>query len=500
MTRPIPLHPVLLATFPVLYLLAQNVDEASIREALPSLGLVLAMVAAVWLVLTPLLHDARRSGLIVSVAVVLTFAYGYVVAAVAGLGLVGRHRFVLPVWLLLGTVLVVLVVRLRGRGMAAATRWLNAVAVILVVLNAAPVVAARLGGGDVDRAVEQIRSMASPRSSAQAGPDIYYLVFDRYGGPTALEEVFGFDNGAFWDALETRGFFVASEGRANYPTTVLSLASSLNMAYLDPLSRAMGPRATDLEPLAGLIRDRAVGRFLTDRGYDYVHVGSWWEPTSRSPIADRNVRFGGLSEFAQTLLDTTAVAPVVHRFAPTLEIRRREYERVRFQFDQVEAVRGNPSPTFVFAHILVPHGPYVFAADGSFVPSVRGIPRSRRYLEQLAYVNERILRLVDRLLDVPPGREPVIILQADEGPFNGPGNWRKASAADVRRKFSILSAYRLPGSTEPGLRTDLTPVNSFRVVLNRYLGTDLPLLPDRSFAPVSTRDFYTFIDVTDRGG
>jgi len=49
----------------------------------------------------------------------------------------------------------------------------------------------------------------------------------------------------------------------------------------------------------------------------------------------------------------------------------------------------------------------------------------------------------------------------------------------------ILNAYALPGvDPAQALYPSISPVNSFRVVLNRYFGTDLPLLEDRSyFAP-----------------
>ena len=62
--------------------------------------------------------------------------------------------------------------------------------------------------------------------------------------------------------------------------------------------------------------------------------------------------------------------------------------------------------------------------------------------------------------------------------------------------MSILNAYYFPGGRYEGLYQEISPVNSFRVVLNTFFGAKLPLLPDRSFFSTWT-DPYRFIDVTD---
>jgi hypothetical protein len=179
-----------------------------------------------------------------------------------------------------------------------------------------------------------------------------------------------------------------------------------------------------------------------------------------------------------------------------------------FEFRVLERQAAEQGPKFVFAHFLVPHPPYVFRSDGSFVPDEPLEVGDERegYLRQMEYTNERILGVVDRLLARPADERPVIILQADEGPFpirydanEWHFDWHGATTAELAEKFGILNAYHLPGvdAEEAGLYPSITPVNSFRVVLNAYFGTDLPLLPDRIFAHRSQQRFYDFFEVTD---
>jgi hypothetical protein len=158
-------------------------------------------------------------------------------------------------------------------------------------------------------------------------------------------------------------------------------------------------------------------------------------------------------------------------------------------------------PTFVFAHFLTPHPDYIFKRDGSFLESAQAVqtPLKTRYIDQLVATNIMVRSLIDALLaesDTPP----IVILQADEGPYAGAGDgWAggaKATDAELREKMGILNAYYLPGVSDSGLYESVTPVNSFRWVFNLYFDADLDLLPNRDYVYLGSP--YDFVDVTDR--
>ena len=55
----------------------------------------------------------------------------------------------------------------------------------------------------------------------------------------------------------------------------------------------------------------------------------------------------------------------------------------------------------------------------------------------------------------------------------------------VEDRMKILNAYYLPEGGGEEIYSEISPVNTFRVVLNMYFGGNLPLLEDRSyFSPV----------------
>ena len=67
-------------------------------------------------------------------------------------------------------------------------------------------------------------------------PDIYYIIFDAYASTSTLKEVYNYDNQNFNDFLTAKGFYVTSKSQTNYPLSFLSLASSLNMKYINYLT------------------------------------------------------------------------------------------------------------------------------------------------------------------------------------------------------------------------------------------------------------------------
>ncbi|KPL22681.1 MAG: hypothetical protein AMJ75_07635 [Phycisphaerae bacterium SM1_79] len=125
-------------------------------------------------------------------------------------------------------------------------------------------------------------------------------------------------------------------------------------------------------------------------------------------------------------------------------------------------------------------------------------------MDRIVFTNRKLQELIDTLLSSsqPP---PIIIVQADEGPYpqglevgSKPFNWQTASNAQLREKMGILNAYYLPDVNKDILYESITPVNSFRIVFNLYFGTDLGLLPDESYVFTDTGHIYKFINVTDK--
>jgi hypothetical protein len=109
------------------------------------------------------------------------------------------------------------------------------------------------------------------------------------------------------------------------------------------------------------------------------------------------------------------------------------------------------------------------------------------------------------LLALPEDERPIIILQADEGPYPRAivrdvvgFDWDSATDEDLVTKFGILSAWLLPGPEgEPPLRSDLSAINTYPELLRRYFGAQIADAPDRTY--LSPKDEpYHLEDITER--
>ncbi len=339
-------------------------------------------------------------------------------------------------------------------------------------------------------------------------PDIYYIILDGYGRGDMLKELHGFDNSQFLLQLEDRGFFIPAQSQSNYPRTLLSLASSLNMKYLDSTSDVLG-KAENWWLLEPYMKNSAVRSIVEQAGYTTVFLASGWDYTD---IRDGDYYFSPypifLNDFEESLILRTNLEPITHITSriisfPSYETHRRT---ILYQFQQLVETSQLKSPKFVFAHILSPHPPFVFDASGEPIDPVYGytlmdtkelfgdIPQYQEsYIEQLIYTNQLVLEMIDGILSnsITP---PVIILQAD----HGPGILFEYDDQDyscLYERYSILNAYLFPSPGIDSIPSNISPVNTFRLVFNQYLGQDYPLLPEKrvfSFAPA----IYQYQDVT----
>jgi hypothetical protein len=70
------------------------------------------------------------------------------------------------------------------------------------------------------------------------------------------------------------------------------------------------------------------------------------------------------------------------------------------------------------------------------------------------------------------------VIQGDHG-WTFPSEEKKLSVSEFYAcRYGILNAYYLPNGGEKILYKGITPVNSFRMILNYYFGTQLERLPD----------------------
>ena len=490
-------YPFLFALFPALFLFTHNIEEVSFDVLIVPVILTLALTGVVWTIGRVVIKDALKSSLLTFVFIFMFFSYGRLSSLVKTLveKLNVSEVVILFLWVVLFGLLAYLILKTK-KSLVALTSFLNIFIAVLLLFSLLQIILFIASSLNSPRLKTQIPdSLANPGTSARASdlPDIYYLIFDRYANENILKDYYHYDNSDLFRFLEDQGFYDASKSRCNYFSTHLSLASSLNMEYLTDLL-AKGPLKTRV--VYRLLQDFKVRRLLKSLGYKHFHFGSWYEGTRVNRYADLNFRQKGLIPLSQDFLQNFLEATVLVHFIKDKLVAQNERLLNLQKFKELAELPGLPGPKFVFLHMLLPHHPFYFNADGQ--PNrdkTTSNNQDRQYLSQLEFTNAKIKELVGALLS-KSRRPPIIILQSDEGPAEEEKPTRKMlrmtdqdrAVIRLRIRCSILNAYYLPGvDANRVLYPTISPVNTFRVIFNLYFGTQFPLLKDETFRPVSDK-------------
>ncbi|HEB12089.1 MAG TPA: hypothetical protein ENI11_00215 [Actinobacteria bacterium] len=178
-------------------------------------------------------------------------------------------------------------------------------------------------------------------------------------------------------------------------------------------------------------------------------------------------------------------------------------EHILNTFAKLGEIPETRGPKFVFAHMITPHPPYLFDESGKSVPETElkmsGDVWTKRelYIDQLIFINKKVKLLVDEILsksEIPP----IIVLQADHGSasiLDGKSGWENPSSDGIKERMRILNAYYLPEGGDRLVYDSITPVNTFRAILNHYFKTNYELLGDKSYFSTYERP-YDFSNVT----
>ncbi len=512
-----PIHPFLLAAYPILFLLAENLGETELVEAVPPLLASVGLTTLAFALSTFVIRDRRRAALLISLALATVLLFGHAANLVATIGLTEGKA--LAAWLVASGIAGLLIIRTR-RDLTTLTIVVNVLAVVLM-LNALVSITAHQVRTATATAPSPVVPAISPSAAIDSSPspgpgpvdpaarDIWYIVVEDYGSPRTVANNLGLPDDGLFDWLDERGFEVLLDTRSNYGRTPLSLASSLNMTYLDEMEAGYGPDWIDYAPIVEMVREPEVAAFLKTRGYTFVQIGSQYRLTAASTVADVNPVYRDTSDFAGVLYDTTIVPAIVHRLGldDGRDGRRRNYDALVWQLDQIRQLADLPGPKFVFVHIFLPHPPYVVGFDDEYVARDVAARRTVRDQQtaQWGFVGRELKRLLDPILAGPDEDDPIIILSTDEGPnpagmatVGGDLAWGSATDAQLDLKFSIFAAYYLPGVRATGLYPTMSSVNSFRLVFDLYFDADLPLLPDRAWIHRDKHHPFNLTDVTER--
>jgi hypothetical protein len=502
-----PFYILFLGVYPVLFLWLANYGKIHSYVVPRSLLISLGFSLLVFLLGSLFFRPLPRAGLVAGLWLLLFFSYGHLFSLIDNASLfgliVGRHRFLIPLWGVLGITGTFLILRTRS-DLLVVTRIINLVSVILTGFVLLQIGLLSLS---YDRPLKTLPAVPSPSaaSSTENGQvrDVYYILLDGYGRQDLLKNDLELDISPFIAQLEQLGFVIPPCGQSNYIDTALSMAATLNMDYVDNLGFTYQMLATqDREKLLSpIIKNSVVRKKFQQQGYTFITYKSPYlfidmpdsdiyldAETAISPGEKlETLNFQQLfinTTFARTGAEWLIENPRDSKNVPAFLVwlispgslnpegstfvgrNYQQYRQNLFQLENLETIPDIPGKKFIYTHLLVTHQPFTFTRSGEFRTEEKDSYES--YKDQIVYVNTRLIGIIEKILEksaVPP----VIILQSDH------------SYSDGGKRARNFQAYFLPEVNGLNIPDSFTNVNTFRLIFSTYFEKDYPLLKDESF-------------------
>lgn len=507
------LHPLLFALFPILTLVSTNIQEMKVFDANRSIVISAIFTGLLLLVLQILSHDWHKAAALSSLYIIFFFSYGHSYTLLRTMDihglLIGRHRFLISAWIVI-LIIGSWVIFTRIRDFPSVTRMLNIFSAILIMLPVISILAYLLPSKvdlKSDQAIEKEDLIEGVAELNMPLPDIYYIIPDAYIRNDILRDQFDYDNTHFIDYLENRGFYVATQSNSNYLWTRVSLASSLNLDYLQnfaPEISSIGEQIYENEFIKhSLVRKQLENLGYTTIAFDTGFLGTELFDAEYFLTPDKaRLNREAFNAFEVMLIHTSAGRILVDLdritnipFVRSITIRMEspfyaQRETILSLFENLKNTPNIPGPKFVFAHITSPHKPYVFGPNGEVInpegpftlADTDELPvseESRRYVDQLIFITTMLQEAIDIILN-NSDQPPIIVLQSDHG-FSANLRWPDIEEDALRARMSILNAYYLPIPCQQDLYSSITPVNSFRVVFNCAFNASYEFLDDVTY-------------------
>ncbi len=325
-------------------------------------------------------------------------------------------------------------------------------------------------------------------------PDIYFLVFDAYASSKSLKDELQKDNSVFENFLKQQGFYTIEKSAANYNFTIHSISTTFNMEYLPEfiLPVMKDPKAYFWGTAS--ILDNSLFSILKKEQYRIHNL----QPISfNNPQWPLDPYFNDLKErhfFFKTFpgriyrdifwnynqIEIGLIKKIQHAL---IDKRNEEIEK-RLQYTK-QAIENTCSkvgpPKFVYGHFMLPHEPYVFDRNGRIQTRNYSNQKSPDfYFEQLLYANSILSNLITHI-KTNNKRNTVIIVEGDHGYQSFTGKKNNFTS------FENLNSLYFPDQDYGMLNDSLSPINTFRIVLNKYFHAGFPLL-ENLHTPVSADD------------
>lgn len=326
-------------------------------------------------------------------------------------------------------------------------------------------------------------AVAFDAAAAKAKPNVYFLVFDEYPGYKSLRDSFAFSNDNLYQFLETKEFKVLPTF-SNYNMTFYSMASMLNMEYVEqgymPLQNTMNDDQARIKE----IENALAVRYFISMGYSFINY-SIFDMLDKPSVKGNSFVISQATLITHKIFFNRILNDLGWNFirgkyrVPFIEnIYMHEDRNNQFIENKIMEIEPQklPEPMFLYAHFNMPH-PLIFRdSAGNYLSNTKMFDALTYYdkpsfLSYLKYTNKKIMQLADAICK--KDSSAIVIIMSDHG-------YRGYNTTSVNQplQFDNICAVRFPDKNYLPFRESWSTVNFFRYLFNCEFNQKMPYLND----------------------
>ena len=465
--------------YPNLFMYFHNAGEARIRDVVPIMGLFMITAAFVLLISILIMKD------IVS-AIALS---NFIMLVIINFEILSNIFNWLPYkyicMLVCVCILMIFFVFFLKKKREAAD-GLNLILLFvflsLIVVNAVPAIPVIMHKMDIQIDKPTILSSIDTNSlDTEEKPNIYYLIFDEYGGQKNLEKYFEYNNQQFLGELSNYGFNISSTSKNEESVgTTTIVPNLLNLNYVAEDSMIQ-------EEKLAYMKDPELFKVMQYLGYDIVTCSS-------VPFLDNGMSVKNYEE--QEVFEDKAgyfvlknscfihlYKKYVEQQALSQDFGDKSYGDLLIEafqyYEKLPYDNRHGKAQICIGYFQTPHVPFFYKSDGTLIPQDEHINwlDHDNYIEYLKWTNGKIQELVKAIID--NDRNSIIIIQSDHGArypihvgeLTGENPF---SVEDSYYQYYILNCLYYKGEKKD--IEGLSGVNTLRYVLNEEFNTNLEMI------------------------
>lgn len=479
-----------LSCYPIFHLFQNNIEIIGLNDVIIPILIVLSLftlLIILFKIINKFFFKVYNQALSIPFILIWVFTYGFIYEIFDNsngiLFTIGRHRFLIGIYLLVSIVIFLFINNLFNLA------FKKVLFTFLFTLNFIPIVLSLLfllnHPKKYLKEQEQEQEL-SVKNFQSKDPDIFFIVLDMYPSQNVLLDFFDFNNKKFLDSCESLGFIQYPNSLSNYSNTLYSLTSTLNMRYYNFNEMSLAEidlRMNDNE-VVKYLKNREYKYYIFENGYfskpknkkdTYINAGEKNDIRSNRPSPD--------NDFLFFFLNKSIFSPILNKlnFTAVSVYRQRIYS----VFNKFNSISKNEDKKFVFAHILSPHPPILFEENGGHIFYNDTKFNKEKFIGQIKFINNKTLSLLNELISIKSGRDKVIIIQGDHGSRSFLANSNISFKEPwVRERFGNLNMIYFSNLENKKIKEKYgytSSVNTFISLFNNIFKDSLMLKPDLKY-------------------